>query len=157
MGKEFLTNSSRTSKKVSTSHTSAPATRSYSWGGTNQIGGNAAIARRPPVIATGTALDVLRHGWHDAAITLAPDVPEAADLLEARLEMVVAAGRLDGYWERDIKPWDIAAGLILVREAGGFVTDCDGGDDMFATGNVIAGNDAIHKELLRVLKGAGKG
>ena len=42
----------------------------------------------------------------------------------------VAAGRLDGYWERDLKPWDMAAGLILVREAGGFVTDCDGRDDM---------------------------
>ena len=68
----------------------------------------------------------------------------------------VAAGRLDGYWERDIKPWDIAAGLILVREAGGFVSDCDGGDDMFAKSHVVAGNDAIHKELLRVLKGAGK-
>src|ERR1022692_214771 len=47
----------------------------------------------------------------------------------------VAAGRLDGYWERDIKPWDIAAGLILLREAGGFVSDCDGGDDMFAKGD----------------------
>src|SRR5471032_2970681 len=69
----------------------------------------------------------------------------------------VAAGRLDGYWERDIKPWDIAAGLILLREAGGFVSDCDGGDDMFAKGHVAAGNDAIHKELLRVLKGAGRG
>ena len=46
----------------------------------------------------------------------------------------VAAGRLDGYWERDLKPWDMAAGLILVREAGGFVTDCDGGDDMFGQG-----------------------
>jgi myo-inositol-1(or 4)-monophosphatase len=68
----------------------------------------------------------------------------------------VAAGRLDGYWERDIKPWDIAAGLILVREAGGFVTDCDGGDDLFATGNVVAGNDTIQKEVLRVLKGAVK-
>src|SRR5712671_621423 len=42
----------------------------------------------------------------------------------------VAAGRLDGYWERNISPWDIAAGLILVREAGGFVTDLDGGDAM---------------------------
>ena len=69
----------------------------------------------------------------------------------------VAAGRLDGYWERDIKPWDIAAGLILVREAGGFVSDCDGGDDMFAKGHVVAGNETIQKELLRVLKGAGKG
>jgi myo-inositol-1(or 4)-monophosphatase len=68
----------------------------------------------------------------------------------------VAAGRLDGYWERDIKPWDIAAGLILVREAGGFVSDCDGGEDMFAKGQIVAGNDAIHKELLGALKAAGK-
>ena len=68
----------------------------------------------------------------------------------------VAAGRLDGYWERDIKPWDMAAGLILLREAGGFVSDCDGGDDMFAKGHIAAGNDAIHKEILRVLKGAAK-
>ncbi len=68
----------------------------------------------------------------------------------------VAAGRLDGYWERDLKPWDMAAGLILLREAGGFVSDCDGGDDMFAKGHIAAGNEAIQKELLRVLKEAGK-
>jgi myo-inositol-1(or 4)-monophosphatase len=68
----------------------------------------------------------------------------------------VAAGRLDGYWERDIKPWDIAAGLILLREAGGFVSDCGGGEDMFAKGQIVAGNDAIHKELLRALKAAAK-
>ena len=64
----------------------------------------------------------------------------------------VAAGRLDGYWERDLKPWDMAAGLILLREAGGFVTDCDGGDEMTAKGHIAAGNEAIHKEILRVLK-----
>jgi myo-inositol-1(or 4)-monophosphatase len=69
----------------------------------------------------------------------------------------IAAGRLDGYWERDLKPWDMAAGSILVREAGGFVTDCDGGTDMFGTGHVAAGNEAIHKELLRVLKAAATG
>ena len=68
----------------------------------------------------------------------------------------VAAGRLDGYWERDIKPWDMAAGLILVREAGGYVSDCDGGDDVFATGHIAAGNESIHKELLKVLKAARK-
>ena len=68
----------------------------------------------------------------------------------------VAAGRLDGYWERNIKPWDMAAGLILVREAGGFVTDCDGGDDMMAKGHIVAGNEAIQKEIVRVLKQAGK-
>jgi myo-inositol-1(or 4)-monophosphatase len=68
----------------------------------------------------------------------------------------VAAGRLDGYWERSLKPWDMAAGLILVREAGGFVTDCDGGDDIFATGDIAAGNEAIHTELLRRLQEARK-
>jgi myo-inositol-1(or 4)-monophosphatase len=69
----------------------------------------------------------------------------------------IAAGRLDGYWERDIKPWDMAAGSILVREAGGFISDCDGGVDMFAKGHIVAGNEAIQKELLRVLKAAGQG
>ncbi len=69
----------------------------------------------------------------------------------------VAAGRLDGYWERDLKPWDMAAGLILVREAGGFVNDCDGGDDIFGKGDIAAGNESIQKELLRVLKTAGNG
>jgi len=68
----------------------------------------------------------------------------------------VAAGRLDAYWERNLNPWDMAAGLILVREAGGFVSDCDGGDDMFAKSHIAAGNEAIHKELLRVLREAGK-
>ena len=64
----------------------------------------------------------------------------------------VAAGRLDGYWERDLKPWDMAAGLCLIREAGGYVSDIVGGEDIFATGRIVAGNETIHKELLRVLK-----
>ena len=69
----------------------------------------------------------------------------------------VAAGRLDGYWERNLKPWDMAAGAVVVREAGGFVSDCDGGADMFGKSHIAAGNETIHKELLRVLKEAGKG
>jgi len=68
----------------------------------------------------------------------------------------VAAGRLDGYWERDISPWDMAAGLLLVREAGGFVTDLDGGDAMLAKGNILAGNETMHRELLRLLRAGGK-
>jgi myo-inositol-1(or 4)-monophosphatase len=50
-----------------------------------------------------------------------------------------AAGRLDGYWERNLSPWDVAAGLLLVREAGGFVTDIDGGDAVMRTGDIVAG------------------
>jgi myo-inositol-1(or 4)-monophosphatase len=66
----------------------------------------------------------------------------------------VAAGRLDAYWERNLSSWDMAAGLLLVREAGGFVTDTDGGDAMLTKGHIIAGNDTIHRELIRLLKGA---
>jgi myo-inositol-1(or 4)-monophosphatase len=68
----------------------------------------------------------------------------------------IAAGRLDGYWERTLKPWDMAAGLVLVREAGGFVTDCDGRDEILSKGHVVAGNEPIHKGLLSLLKTAGK-
>ena len=65
----------------------------------------------------------------------------------------VAAGRLDGYWERDIKPWDMAAGFILVREAGGFVTDCDGGDDMIRPRAISSpATKPSTRKLLRVLK-----
>ncbi len=62
-----------------------------------------------------------------------------------------AAGRFDGYWERNLKPWDIAAGAVLVREAGGIVTDCSGSDDLLSTGGVLAGNSPIHKALLGLL------
>jgi len=69
----------------------------------------------------------------------------------------VAAGRVDGYWERNINPWDMAAGIVLVREAGGYVSDCDGGDEMFAKGHIVAGNETMQKELLRILKLAAQG
>jgi myo-inositol-1(or 4)-monophosphatase len=68
----------------------------------------------------------------------------------------VAAGRYDVYWERDLAAWDIAAGLILVREAGGYATDLNGGEAPHISGNVIAGNEDVHRELLRLLKQAGK-
>jgi myo-inositol-1(or 4)-monophosphatase len=66
----------------------------------------------------------------------------------------VAAGRLDAYWERNLSPWDLAAGILLVREAGGFVADADGGDAILAKGSVVAGNETMHRELLRLLKEA---
>ena len=68
----------------------------------------------------------------------------------------VAAGRFDAYWERNLSPWDIAAGLILVREAGGFCTDLEGGESPYVTGDVIAGNDGMHRALTRLLKEAEK-
>jgi myo-inositol-1(or 4)-monophosphatase len=66
----------------------------------------------------------------------------------------VAAGRLDVYWERNLSPWDMAAGILLVREAGGFVSDADGRDAILANGSVVAGNETMHRELLRLLKEA---
>jgi myo-inositol-1(or 4)-monophosphatase len=68
----------------------------------------------------------------------------------------VAAGRLDGYWERDLSPWDMAGGIIMVREAGGFVTDINGRDDIFGNSEVLAGNDTMHRELLALIKQAGR-
>ena len=64
----------------------------------------------------------------------------------------VAAGRYEGYWESGIKAWDIAAGIILVREAGGYVTDRSGGQDMLTSGSVVAGNDQLHRTLLDMVK-----
>ena len=65
----------------------------------------------------------------------------------------VAAGRLDGYWERNLQPWDMAAGIIILREAGGIVSGITGKDDAMTTGDILCGNEFIHAELLKVLKG----
>ncbi len=63
----------------------------------------------------------------------------------------VAAGRLDGFWEEGLAIWDIAAGILLIREAGGFVTDFTGSNTI-TQGNVIAGNEPIHKALMDVVQ-----
>ncbi len=62
-----------------------------------------------------------------------------------------AAGRFDAYWEHNLQPWDMAAGILIVREAGGLVTDLEGGNRMFETGSVIAGNNAVMRGLTSVL------
>jgi len=66
----------------------------------------------------------------------------------------VAAGRFDGYWERGLGKWDIAAGLLLVTEAGGMVSDADGGEDPLNAGTVLAANLDLHPQVLARLKGA---
>jgi myo-inositol-1(or 4)-monophosphatase len=67
---------------------------------------------------------------------------------------LVACGQMDGYWEQKIKPHDIAAGIVLVREAGGVVTDFTGGDSMIASGLIVASNGLIQQEMLDVLNRA---
>ena len=68
----------------------------------------------------------------------------------------VAAGRFDGFWESGLGPWDMAAGILLVREAGGFASDLDGGRRIFDSGGILAGNDKIHAAMLKILKKLGR-
>ncbi|MCH8958283.1 MAG: inositol monophosphatase [Proteobacteria bacterium] len=63
----------------------------------------------------------------------------------------VAAGRLDGFWETGLSPWDMAAGTLIIREAGGFVTDFSGGENFLESGNIIAGNPKVYKELMKTI------
>src|SRR5450432_344566 len=63
----------------------------------------------------------------------------------------VAAGRFDAFWERGLHSWDIAAGALLIREAGGFVTGCDNEENFLETGSICCGNETIHRQLLALL------
>jgi myo-inositol-1(or 4)-monophosphatase len=70
----------------------------------------------------------------------------------ASLDLVdVAQGRFEGFWELDLAPWDLAAGVLLVREAGGIVTDVEGSPDVVRQGSILAGNPATHAWLLKLL------
>jgi len=69
----------------------------------------------------------------------------------------VAAGRYDGYWEFGLSAWDIAAGILLVREPGVYVSDIAGGHDMLASGDILAANDHLHLPLAAMLKEALRG
>jgi len=64
----------------------------------------------------------------------------------------VAAGRLDGFWEFGLEPWDMAAGVLMIREAGGLVTDADGDDHYMDSGNIVTGTPKVLRELVKVIK-----
>ena len=109
------------------------------------------------VLATG--IPFLGHGQHARFLKelhqISQRVAGVRRFGSAALDLAwVAAGRYDGYWERDLKPWDTAAGLLLVTEAGGKVTDADGGEAMQTAGSICAGNLEIHPLLLERLKAA---
>lgn len=83
--------------------------------------------------------------------TLMPQVAGVRRFGAAALDLAwVAAGRYDGYWELGVKPWDVMAGLLMVREAGGFTADVAGGDPT-VTGDVIAANQYLHPHLLEAV------
>jgi len=110
------------------------------------------------VLATG--IPFLGHGRHGLFLKelhqVSQKVAGVRRFGSAALDMAwVAAGRFDGYWERDLNAWDLAAGVLLVTEAGGKVTDADGGEAMLTKGSVCAGNLEIHPLLLDRLDAAG--
>lgn len=89
-------------------------------------------------------------GQFRAVIDRAGDLRRAGS---AALDLAyVAAGRLDGYWELGLKPWDIAAGALLVREAGGVVCDFGGDEGYMRSGNVVAGNPKLVNDLLGTIR-----
>lgn len=65
----------------------------------------------------------------------------------------VAAGRLDGFWERGLKPWDAAAATLIVKEAGGFVSSIEDEENVIYSGNLVAGNASVYKDLRTILRG----
>ena len=86
--------------------------------------------------------------------SLAPHVSGLRRMGSAALDLCyVAAGRLDGYLGLDLSPWDMAAGIIMLKEAGAFVTDLDGKANIFTSRSIIAGNDRIHRPLMLHLQG----
>jgi myo-inositol-1(or 4)-monophosphatase len=94
--------------------------------------------------------------YHDAYMKSFQAVfPKVADIRRAgsaALDLAyVAAGRLDGYWEIGLQDWDLAAGVLLVEEAGGLVTDFSGQDELFGKGNVVAAGFGLHSQLLATI------
>jgi myo-inositol-1(or 4)-monophosphatase len=109
------------------------------------------------VFATG--IPFMGHGQHGRFLKELHQVTQRVSGVRrfgaAALDLAwVAAGRFDGFWERDLSPWDMAAGLLLVLEAGGVVTDADGGPDPLATGSVCVANSHLHPLLLERLAAA---
>lgn len=96
--------------------------------------------------------DIAQHYWNQVAVL----AREAAGIRRggsAALDLAyVAAGRLDGYWEYGLKPWDIAAGVLIVREAGGMVVEPNGSESFMSSGNVLCSNPKLLKPLIQVLK-----
>ena len=96
--------------------------------------------------------------WQKIYAALGPQVAGIRRFGAASLDLAwVAAGRYEGFWESGLSPWDTAAGCLLVREAGGFVTDWRGISQPICDAQVLAGNDALHSRLHKLVAGALKG
>ncbi|WP_288458922.1 inositol monophosphatase family protein [uncultured Sphingomonas sp.] len=112
--------------------------------------------REPSEALIATGIPFMGHGdfaqWTRIFGAVAPQVAGIRRLGAAALDLAwVAAGRFDGYWESDLKIWDVAAGMLLVKEAGGFVTDFRGGDRAIERNEFLAANDAMHSKLHKMV------
>ena len=109
----------------------------------------------PSVIATGLPF-MGKEGHARASAEMAEVMNVTAGIRRfgsASLDLAyVAAGRFDGFWEHGLQPWDMAAGILLVKEAGGVITDMNGGEQMLARGHVLCANEHLHPQLLKLLK-----
>jgi myo-inositol-1(or 4)-monophosphatase len=93
--------------------------------------------------------------WASIYAAVGPQVSGVRRFGSAALDFAwVAAGRMDGFWEDDLDIWDAAAGVLLVKEAGGFVTDYRGSDRSFDRREYVAGSSAIHSKLQKLVAGA---
>ena len=96
--------------------------------------------------------------WSRIYSAIAPEVSGIRRMGAASLDLAwVAAGRFDGFWEDDLDIWDVAAGLILIREAGGFVSDYRGQDRMVERREYLAANGELHSKLHKLLAKATRG
>ena len=109
----------------------------------------------PSLFATG--LPFLGREGHERALAETGAVLAVSSgirrLGAASLDMAyVAAGRFDGFWERGLKFWDVAAGIVIVREAGGMVTDLEGRSEKLDGGTILCANEYLQPQLLKLLK-----
>src|SRR6266853_321279 len=107
----------------------------------------------------GTGIPFVGRGDHPAYLATLAGVMGATSGVRrmgaAALDLAyVAAGRYDGFWEFGLSPWDIAAGILLVREAGGYISDMAGSHDMMTSGDVLAANAHLHLPLAALIKEA---
>lgn len=111
------------------------------------------------VVATGTPNVGHDEAFHEQVRAQVRDVMKATAGLRrfgaTSLDLAfVAAGRFDAFWEASLGAWDMAAGLLLVKEAGGVATDMTGGERILQLGHILAGNEHLHPQLLKLLKAA---
>ncbi len=114
---------------------------------------NALVATGIPYLGHGDMLQ-----WTRIFDAVAPEVAGVRRFGAASLDLAwLAAGRFDGYWESDLQLWDVAAGILLVKEAGGFLTDFHGGERAIERSEFLAANDVLHSKLHKLVAGALRG